>query len=236
MLSAFADIVGKLPKNKNKLKTIGFCPAMASYAYVSFAPPERGGRADFKAKVSEEAKVSGRSVEDVADDVRTELYFSILCNQVMFDPRYQEFHTFTDEICQMPGFPEMYHWEFDPQDTRVGHCTIMEASALKTLFQHITKGSMGAMWMSTLHAYDVFDGMIITSPEPYEPHAIAATKEWFAETHRDVWAIGPLLPSTASKEAVAGEGALSETSEQIKAFMDDVLRSQGEHSMLFVRR
>ena len=78
--------------------------------------------------------------------------------------------------------------------------------------------------------------MILTSPEAYEPHAVAATKEWFAETNRSVWALGPLLPPAGSDAAIAGEEASSEDFGVIKKFMDNALALHGERSILYVRR
>ena len=83
--------------------------------------------------------------------------------------------------------------------------------------------------------HDACDGVIITSPEVFEPEGIAATKEWFGETGRPAWAIGPLLYAASSNEAVAGEAALSEDSGEIMKFMNSVLSLHGERSMLYVR-
>ena len=88
--------------------------------------------------------------------------------------------------------------------------------------------------MSAFDAYDACDGLILTSPEVYEPHAIAAMKAWFAESHRDVWAIGPLYPFPASKEAIAGEEVSSTCFKDVAQFLDAALVSHGEHSVLFV--
>lgn len=89
--------------------------------------------------------------------------------------------------------------------------------------------------MSLIDTYGACDGMVIASPEAYEPAAITAIREWFAGTgNRSVWAIGPLFPPTASKEAMAGEATLSESFGDIKKFMDNTLALHGEHSMLYV--
>lgn len=85
--------------------------------------------------------------------------------------------------------------------------------------------------------YDTFEncsGMIIASPEVYEPAAIAAIKDWYGEIGRKVWSLGPLLPLSSRKEAIAGEEAQSANFSDIKHFMDKVLLSHGEGSMLYV--
>ena len=43
---------------------------MATCMYTFFAPPERGGRGDFPQKVLKEAQSSGKSVPEVATEVR----------------------------------------------------------------------------------------------------------------------------------------------------------------------
>lgn len=88
--------------------------------------------------------------------------------------------------------------------------------------------------MAIFHAFESCDGMIFSSAEPYDCHGITAVKEWFSRTNRDAWALGPLLPPTASKEAIAGEEVLSATSASVRKFMDEVLTVHGSHSMLFV--
>lgn len=101
--------------------------------------------------------------------------------------------------------------------------------------QYLTKGRLGRVWLSLYETYESCDGMIIASPMVYESEAIVATKEWFAESNRPVWAVGPLPVSSGSHQAIAGEEAQSERSADIRGFMDGVLTSHGERSMLYVR-
>lgn len=96
------------------------------------------------------------------------------------------------------------------------------------------KGVMGPLFLGLFETYDLCDALIITSPEAYEPVTISATKEWWRETKRKVWAIGPLMPSPSSQEAIAGEQAQSANFGEIKQFMDNILSSHGENSMLYV--
>lgn len=100
--------------------------------------------------------------------------------------------------------------------------------------QFLTGNFVGAMFLGMFETYETCDGLIISSPEAYEPAAVAAIKEWFAETSRPVWAIGPLFPKMASPEAVAGEATQSESWEGIKEFLDAALTAHGEHSLLYV--
>lgn len=93
---------------------------------------------------------------------------------------------------------------------------------------------MGPLFLGLFETFDLCSGLIITSPEAYEPVTITATKEWWGEMKRKVWAIGPLMPSPSSKEAIAGEEAQSANFGEIKHFMDNILSSNGENSMLYV--
>ncbi|KAH8087202.1 UDP-Glycosyltransferase/glycogen phosphorylase [Cristinia sonorae] len=180
----------------DKAKMVLFCSAMASFAYLSFAPVERGGQGDFRQCALKIAEETGKEVVDVADELLS---------------------TYTNKIYQLPSFPKMYHWEFDPQDTNF-----------------LTKGIMGPIWFAVHDCIEHCDGMLITSPEAYEPAAIIAIKEWFAETNRGVWAIGPLLPPMSSAKAMTGEQSLSGSSDVIKNFMDKTLVTHGQHSMIYI--
>ena len=93
---------------------------------------------------------------------------------------------------------------------------------------------MGPLFLGLFETFELCNGLIVTSPEAYEPVTITATKEWWGEMKRKVWAIGPLMPSPSSKEAVAGEEAQSANFNEIKQFMNKILSSHGEHSMLYV--
>ncbi|KAH8103111.1 UDP-Glycosyltransferase/glycogen phosphorylase [Cristinia sonorae] len=189
-------LAGMIKKVNSQSQVIGFCSGMASFVYISFAPTDKSGRVDFEAKVKAAVKETGRPIHDVAEEMA---------------------HNFTDDVLEIPGFPKMHHWEFDPQDTK-----------------WLTKGFIGSLWLALLDTYIQCDGMMLTSPEAYEPAAIIATREWFSLTNRSIWAIGPILPSITSVEAMAGEGAQSESSGAIKKFMNETLATHGEHSMLYV--
>ena len=69
ILGPLTRIISNLPNNKAQL--VAFCSGMASYAYLAFAPSERGGRGDVKNKVFQTAKETGRSITEVAEEVRS---------------------------------------------------------------------------------------------------------------------------------------------------------------------
>ena len=93
---------------------------------------------------------------------------------------------------------------------------------------------LGLLFMSLSQVYEHADGLIMTSPEAYEPEGIAATREWFADTKRPVWAVGPLNPPANTKEAIAGEEAICDNFDEIKSFMDNAQKTRGEQSVIYV--
>ena len=82
------------------------------------------------------------------------------------------------------------------------------------------------------HTCDSFlekcDGLVITSAEPYEREAIAHVTEWFAETSREVYTVGHLLP--VGPNAISGESKQSEKAEEIIHFLDKILDAEGVFS------
>lgn len=88
---------------------------------------------------------------------------------------------------------------------------------------------------SSVSVLDECDGIIIATPECYEPEAVTGIREWFAETSRQIFAVGPLLPVSGSSSALLGESQLSANAADIQNFMDTTERSHGKGSMLYVR-
>ena len=140
---------------------------------------------------------------------------------------------YADDLCLMPGLPPMHHWENSPQVTEVRALPFLVVSRL-IFAQHLVQGVMGRVWMAARETYAACSSIIVASPEAYEPEAIAATRDWMAETGRRAWVIGPLLPPIQTKEAISGEEAQSAGSRKIMEFMENVRVSHGEHSMLYV--
>ncbi|KAH8085453.1 hypothetical protein BXZ70DRAFT_561619 [Cristinia sonorae] len=95
---------------------------------------------------------------------------------------------------------------------------------------------MGALWLSYYDAFEKSDGMLIMTPEAYEPAAVAATKEWFAESKRPVWAVGPLISSvtTRNEGTMSGKDVRSESVDTVTKFMDDTLATHGERTMIYI--
>ena len=62
------------------------------------------------------------------------------------------------------------------------------------------------------------DGMLLVTPECYEPTAVAAMRSWWGETGRKAYACGPLLPNTSQQtEHAPYEGGSSDIEEFLDA-------------------
>lgn len=78
------------------------------------------------------------------------------------------------------------------------------------------------------------DGALLITAEPYEAEAVAAVKNWYAETGRPAYVCGPLLPPT-SATSTAKEKQQSTEAVEIQNFLDTTLKTAGEKSLLYVR-
>lgn len=81
----------------------------------------------------------------------------------------------------------------------------------------------------SVHCLGVMDS---STPECYEPKAIAALREWFAETSRRVIVCGPLIPS--GEQAIVNEKRQTSNASEISDFLDAVLESHGPKSLVYV--
>ena len=79
---------------------------------------------------------------------------------------------------------------------------------------------------------DQCDGVILGTAEAYEREAISHITEWYAETSREVYVIGHLLP--LGENAAAGEQKQSENSTEISAFLQKTLETDGPDSLIYV--
>ncbi|CAL1707824.1 unnamed protein product [Somion occarium] len=81
--------------SKKHVKVLAWMACQASFLLYPFAPVNRGGRGDYRPKVMAEVARTGRSIEEVADEV---LFQS------------------TKDIIRIPGLPPMYDYELAPQE------------------------------------------------------------------------------------------------------------------------
>ncbi|KAI0828650.1 UDP-Glycosyltransferase/glycogen phosphorylase [Trametes gibbosa] len=121
---------------------------------------------------------------------------------------------FLDSILiRIPGYEPMYAHEVQPQE----------------LAHH---GTLGAEWLTIYDMFASCDGVLLATPECFDPLSIIGTRAWMAETGRGAHAVGPLL-STGTR---AVENALCEADRgtEIRDFVSRVLKSHGPLSLLFI--
>jgi hypothetical protein len=76
------------------------------------------------------------------------------------------------------------------------------------------------------------DATIVTTSYIYESVSLDAMKQWFSDMQKEVHVLGPLLPvGYGTKTQNTGEGA----SDDIEAFLGEMLVQHGEQSVYFVR-
>ncbi|EMD34231.1 glycosyltransferase family 1 protein [Gelatoporia subvermispora B] len=120
----------------------------------------------------------------------------------------QIMHGISGRVVRVPGLPPMYDYEHIPQEVPLWIVALIRLSCLT--------GS---------------DGVVFSTPEPLQPEAIASVREWFTQENRVTYSFGPLVPSgtrAADYELVqSGKGG------EIQQFLDSVLKSHGEHSLVY---
>lgn len=79
------------------------------------------------------------------------------------------------------------------------------------------------------------DGILLAAAEPTEREAVAEVKRQYAETGRQAYVCGPLVPPK-SAIASAKEKQQSKDGALIQEFLDSTLETAGEKSLLYVRR
>lgn len=68
------QLIGIIHDINKDVKVHAFSSGMTGFTYLSFAPPERGGRGHFKADILREAERSGRPIAEVAGEVCNPYY------------------------------------------------------------------------------------------------------------------------------------------------------------------
>ncbi|PIL25702.1 hypothetical protein GSI_11452 [Ganoderma sinense ZZ0214-1] len=120
------------------------------------------------------------------------------------------------DVVRAPAMPPMYDYEYWPQDFP------MPDDAWTKIFPRVYE---------TLEAVD---GILLATPDSYEHEAVAVMKEWFMETSRPAYVCGPLLPSASKLVAEMYEMEESDSSEEVKWFLDAALARFGPHSLLYI--
>jgi hypothetical protein len=85
------------------------------------------------------------------------------------------------------------------------------------------------------------DAFIYDTCSAYEPEAIRATRRWLEESGgRKLYTIGPILPwsntilGSSERGQLATDHEVQEDGTPVRKFMDRILASHGENSLLYV--
>ncbi|PIL34100.1 hypothetical protein GSI_03811 [Ganoderma sinense ZZ0214-1] len=120
------------------------------------------------------------------------------------------------EVVRVPAMPPMYDHEYLPQDfplpEDIGY----------------------SVFPRVYETFQAMDGMLLVTPECYEPTAVAVIRSWFGETGREVHVCGPLLPATSKETAQAHGRKHVGGSSEIEEFLDTTLNSSGPKSLLYI--
>ncbi|KAI0645438.1 UDP-Glycosyltransferase/glycogen phosphorylase [Trametes meyenii] len=117
----------------------------------------------------------------------------------------------TGEVVRIPGIPPMYDYEYYPQPSRLPPQVVIG------IFSHIHE------------LLEDCDSMLLYTAESYEPDAVAAAREWFAETSRKIYVCGPLVPLR-----VPDEDSQAKNMAETQAFMSSTLVASGQQSLLYI--
>ncbi len=84
----------------------------------------------------------------------------------------------------------------------------------------------------TLSTKDKCDALLLNTSEAYEPEAIAGFRDWFAETSRTVYAVGPLV--SIRDQVVVPWKEFSTNPTEVETFLEQALNDHGEKSLVYV--
>lgn len=76
--------------------------------------------------------------------------------------------------------------------------------------------------------------MFCSNPLFDPPESTEATRRFLALTGRKLYVVGPLLPSSVDENATKNELSQSPKAQEIEAFMERILRTNGEKSLIYV--
>ncbi|KAI0353321.1 UDP-Glycosyltransferase/glycogen phosphorylase [Trametes cingulata] len=119
------------------------------------------------------------------------------------------------EVIKTPALPPMYDYEYYPQDF-----PIPQDLGIK-------------VFPRAFETLESCEGAFLITPESFEPEAVAAVRQWYAETSRPVYTCGPLLPAR-SATSTENEKKQSKEAVEIQEFLDATLKSAGEKSLLYL--
>ncbi|KAH9858609.1 UDP-Glycosyltransferase/glycogen phosphorylase [Lenzites betulinus] len=119
------------------------------------------------------------------------------------------------ELITAPGLPPMHDYEYHPQNFGM------------------PKVMAGEVFPFVHDALERCDGILLAAAEPTEREAITEVKRQYAETGRQAYVCGPLVPPQSASASVM-EKQQSKDSALIQEFLDSTLETAGEKSLLYI--
>lgn len=130
------------------------------------------------------------------------------------------FQPHAGEVLRSPGLPPMFDYEYYPQKNEP-HMVAAQLMFTKKASKMISE----------------CDGIISAASTAYEFEGCKAAHEWFAQSNRPAYTIGPLLPDDILFDEVqitASELDVSPNGQDVITFLDKVLASSGPQSVIYV--
>ncbi|KDR66298.1 hypothetical protein GALMADRAFT_1162382 [Galerina marginata CBS 339.88] len=180
-----------------------------SYLPLRVWGPERyGGMGNVPDKARTLAEATGRDVDEVTNEMT---------------------NMKRGEVVVLPGLPDFYDYEWYPYPDDL-------QKDLPISFYEVFKN--GKEFMKECDAY------IYNTSSAYEPQAIDATRRWLEESgSQKLYTIGPVFPWSGTNFESPKHGLMATGDEvpengsdstPVRAFMDKILASHGENSLLYL--
>ncbi|KAI8972907.1 UDP-Glycosyltransferase/glycogen phosphorylase [Trametes punicea] len=147
-------------------------------------------------------------------DVRAKVRAEALRRRAPEEEVFEETVSFLEStLLRVPGYAPMYSHEIQPQE----------------LNHH---GNLGLEWLTIYDMFTKCDGVLISTPECYDPLSIIGARAWMAETGRGTYAVGPIVSSGV--RAVENELMEADKGTEIRDFVSKILKSHGPKSLLYI--
>ncbi|PPQ96596.1 hypothetical protein CVT26_010751, partial [Gymnopilus dilepis] len=166
-----------------------------------YGPEEIGGIGNLGARIDAEAARTGVAPEEIGDKI---------------------FKHTDGTVCNIPGLPAMYDWEWFPQKA-----CLPQSAQLSFCLPFDIPISMAMRGCYSL--LEQCDGILLSTAHAAEPVALEAVRSWFSTWDKSTHVIGPLLPS--------GFGTMKQTSrgaKDVEEFLDTAVSRFDEKSVLFI--
>ncbi|KAF9557517.1 UDP-Glycosyltransferase/glycogen phosphorylase [Agrocybe pediades] len=173
----------------NTVPVFAWATGHAPSIFRVFAPARLGGKGDIKAQTEAEAARLGITPEELGDKL---------------------FKDTTGAVMKLPGVPEMYDYEEQPQILPFEIPLLPIVGGASVLLKEC-------------------DGILAASSHAWENEGIEALRSWFTDWNKELYSIGPLLPSSYGKLEQSSRGGRN-----VQEFLDRMLSERGEKSVVLI--